>query len=157
MSGAEDLAPQLRKAASRSCTWRVSGSARFSLYRPIVPGKGLLRIGEAYRSINLAFRNAGGAPRSISWRRMIHVVLRNDYFRFAKLHSIPVLMRCKTTRSRELQRGGSTMDILCRLLIWSWLVAYWWNEYRRTTPHQAKARGQMAVATSDLGPTDTTT
>ena len=49
------------------------------------------------------------------------------------------------------------MDILCRLLIWSWLVAYWWNEYRRTTPDQAKARGQMAVATFDLSPTDTTT
>ena len=41
------------------------------------------------------------------------------------------------------------MDILCRLLIWSWLVAYWWNEYRRTTPDQAKARGQMAAANSE--------
>jgi hypothetical protein len=49
------------------------------------------------------------------------------------------------------------MDILCRLLVWSWLVAYWLNEYWRTTPDQAKARGQMAVATSDPGPTDTTT
>jgi hypothetical protein len=49
------------------------------------------------------------------------------------------------------------MEILRRLLIWSRLVAYWSNEYRRTTPDQAKARGQMAVASSDLGPTDTTT
>jgi len=49
------------------------------------------------------------------------------------------------------------MDILCRLLIWSWLVAYWWSEYRRATPDHVKGCGQMAVATSDLGPTDTIT
>jgi len=40
--------------------------------------QGPVRISEIYRPINLAFRNAGGAPRSISWRRMIDVVLRND-------------------------------------------------------------------------------
>ncbi len=41
------------------------------------------------------------------------------------------------------------MDILCRLFICSWLVGYWWNEYRRTKRDQAKAQGQMAVATSE--------
>ncbi len=47
------------------------------------------------------------------------------------------------------------MDILCRLLICSWLVGYWWNEYRRTKRDQAKAQAQaqaqaqMAVATSE--------
>jgi hypothetical protein len=40
------------------------------------------------------------------------------------------------------------MDILCRLLICSWLVGYRWNEYRRTKRDQAK--GAMAVATSEL-------
>jgi len=37
------------------------------------------------------------------------------------------------------------MYILCRLLIWSWFVASWWNEYRRTKRDHAKARGTMAL------------
>ncbi len=41
------------------------------------------------------------------------------------------------------------MDILCRLLICSWLVSYWWNEYRRTKRDQVSAQEQMAVATSE--------
>jgi hypothetical protein len=23
------------------------------------------------------------------------------------------------------------MDFVCRLLIWSWLITCWWNEYRK--------------------------
>ncbi len=38
------------------------------------------------------------------------------------------------------------MDFMCRLLICSWLVAYWWNEYRRTKRDQVKAPGQIEVA-----------
>jgi hypothetical protein len=38
------------------------------------------------------------------------------------------------------------MDILCRLLIWSWLAGYWWNEYRRTKRDHVSAQEQMAVA-----------
>ncbi len=38
------------------------------------------------------------------------------------------------------------MDFMCRLLICSWLVASWWNEYRRTKRDQVKAQGQIEVA-----------
>jgi hypothetical protein len=40
------------------------------------------------------------------------------------------------------------MNVLCRLLIWSWLVTYWLSEYRRKKRDQAQAQGLMAVATS---------
>ncbi len=44
------------------------------------------------------------------------------------------------------------MNFLCRLLIWSWLVAYWLSEYTRKKRDQAKAQGLMAVATSSARP-----
>ena len=41
------------------------------------------------------------------------------------------------------------MDLLCRLLICSWLISYWRSEYRRTKRDQVNAQEQMAVATSE--------
>jgi hypothetical protein len=41
------------------------------------------------------------------------------------------------------------MGFMCRPLICSWLVAYWWNEYRRTKRDQVKTQGQMEVASSE--------
>ena len=40
---------------------------------------------------------------------------------------------------RISKRRGSEMNVLCILLIWNWLVAYWLSEYRRKKRDQAKA------------------
>jgi hypothetical protein len=44
MSEAEDLAPQIGKSR-KSIVYMARGSARFSLYHPIVPEQGPVRIG----------------------------------------------------------------------------------------------------------------
>jgi hypothetical protein len=41
------------------------------------------------------------------------------------------------------------MDLLCRLLICSWLISYFWKEYRRKKRDQVNAPERMAVATSE--------